>query len=77
MHVDDIGAQSLARNLKAQQRSGRSLEKGVDLGKAAQPVIMLGRLPVHRDPMFGLIKQIGNFVRLQASDPEQVPVRKG
>jgi hypothetical protein len=38
---------------------------------------MLGRLPVERNPMFGLVKQIGNFVRLQAGDPEQVPVRKG
>jgi hypothetical protein len=38
---------------------------------------MLRGLAVNSHPMFRLIKQIGNLVRLQTSDPEQMPVRKG
>ena len=65
VHVDDIRAQSLARDFERQQRAGAVFEKGVDLGEALQPVVMLARGgAVDADPMFGLIEQKADFPRL-------------
>ena len=77
MHVDDIRAEPLSRNLERQQRARAVLEKGVDDGKAAQPVVAFsGARTVERDPLFGLGKDEFNFPGLQSGDAQQMPVRE-
>src|SRR3546814_4095313 len=73
---DDILAQPFARDLEGQQRAGGVLEKGVDLGQAAQPPVMLRRAPVHGDPGLGFIQQISDFPRLKAVDAKQMSMGK-
>ena len=76
MHVDDVGAEPLARDLEAQQRAGRVLEERVDLGQARQPLV--GHVArADPDPTLRLVEQERDLVRLQPGDAGEVPVRKG
>jgi hypothetical protein len=68
--------QPLPCDLKAQQRPRRVFEKGVDLGQPVEPMVGGGMSAVMRDPSVGLVEQKGDFVRLQARNAGQVPVRK-
>ena len=76
MHIDHIGAKALARDFEAQQRPRRVFEEGVDDRETRKHVLVLGRLPVERDPLLRLVEQEEDFVPLQLADPDQVAVRE-
>src|SRR3546814_20654435 len=64
VHVDDVGAEPLARDLEGEERAGRIFEKGVDDGKSGERIVMLGRArTVEVDPLLGGIVDVGNFKR--------------
>jgi hypothetical protein len=73
-HVDDIGAEPLAGDLKRGARAGRILEKAVDQRPAAQQRVLLLGLPVQLDIAVGQIEDMANVVRRQPLDAEEVPV---
>ena len=77
VHVDDIGAEPLARDLERQQRARRVFEEGVDDGEARQQIRAFLRLPVELDPVLGLVEEIKNLVPRELSDPGQVAVLIG
>jgi len=77
VHVDHVGAQSLAGNLEAKQGAGAVLEEGVDDGQAREPIRALVRLAVQIDPLFRFVEQEQDFPRGKAGQPRQVAVREG
>jgi len=77
VHVDHVGAQSLAGNLEAKQGAGAVLEEGVDDGQAREPIRALVRLAVQFDPLFRLVEQEQDLPRSQARQAGEVAVRKG
>jgi len=76
MHVDDIGTQALARDFETQQRARRIFEEGVDHGEPRKHILVLGRLPVERNPLFGLVEQKQDFVPFELADADQVAMRE-
>ena len=75
--IDHVCPQPLAGDFEAEQRAGGVLEKGVDLGKAGETIIPLGRTgAVHVHPLFGFIQQERDFPRLQLGDTEQMFMRE-
>jgi hypothetical protein len=77
MEVGDLGAEPLSGDLEREEGAGGILEKGVDLGEAARPAILLARLPVERGPPLRLVEDGEDVLAGQSFDAEQVTMRKG
>ena len=76
VHVDHVGAEPFARDFEAEQRARGVLEEGVDDRQPGEPVGMLVRLPVERDPLLGLVEQVVDLVRFEMTDPQEAAMRK-
>ena len=77
VEVGDLGAEPLAGDLEREERAGRILEEGVDLGEAGEPFVGLSDAAVERDPRLGRIEDQIDVGRRKALDPEQMAMREG
>ena len=75
-HVDDIGAESFARQFERRAGPCRAFEEHVDLGAAAQQVTLLLGAPVERHVGVGQIQKKVDVVRRQILDAKQVAMGK-
>jgi len=74
-HVDGIRAEALARQFERGAGTGRILEEQVDDGAPAQQVGLAAR-PRQGDETVGAVQQVGDLVRRQSFDAEDMAMGK-
>ena len=77
MHVHDVHAEPLARDLEREERARRILEERVDLREAGEQRVVLRGRAVECDPLLRLVEEVEDFVGLEPLDAGQVPMREG
>ena len=73
--VDDVGAESLARDLERGPCSRRRLEEDVDHRASVKDARVLHVVAGRRDHLSGAVEHVENVLARELGDAEEVPVR--